>query len=67
MDVDDPDAYAAGHPVQVLPVHDLGRGGGPDGKEGNCGQCQKRILQIYGRKIKFVPNVPHVPISSVIV
>ena len=28
---------------------------------------EERISKVYGEKLKFVPNVPHVPIQNVIV
>ena len=43
MDVDDPDADAADHPVKNLSGIILGGGSGSDGKEGNGGQCKDGI------------------------
>ncbi len=45
----------------------MGTDGGEDRAEGYRRECKKRISKVYGKKLKFVPNVPHVPIQNVIV
>lgn len=45
----------------------MGTDGGEDRAESYRRECKKRISKVYGKKLKFVPNVPHVPIQNVIV
>ncbi len=45
----------------------MGADGGEDRAESYRRECKKRISKVYGKKLKFVPNVPHVPIQNVIV
>ena len=40
----------------------MGADSGEDWAEGYGGKCEERISKVYGKKLKFVPNVPHVPI-----
>ena len=45
----------------------MGAYSGKDWTEGYGRECEERVSKVYGEKLKFVPNVPHVPIQNVIV
>ena len=45
----------------------MGADGGEDRAKGYGRECEERVSKVYGEKLKFVLNVPHVPIENVIV